>query len=125
MSEEREDDAVPSEDPRETGMADQMPEENPEGQGAGTGEHQGPESGAGGAPAPDTSGDPGGQGRGARRASGPGGGGRRGAGAGPLARLGPRGRFLEVDGQPERRRLSGGAQAGARSAAGPPRKVRR
>ena len=42
---EREDDAVPDEDPRQTGVADQMPEENPEGQGAGDG----------GADAPDTS----------------------------------------------------------------------
>jgi hypothetical protein len=53
MAEERE--PFPREDPRETGMGDQMPEENPEGQGAQGGEHQGPESGAGGADAPDTS----------------------------------------------------------------------
>ncbi len=37
---EREDDAVPDEDPRQTGVADQMPEENPEGQGAGGAERQ-------------------------------------------------------------------------------------
>jgi len=37
---DREDDAVPDEDPRQTGVADQMPEENPEGQGAGDGERQ-------------------------------------------------------------------------------------
>ena len=54
MSDQQDDAATPSEDPRQTGMADQMPEENPEGQGAGSGEHQGPESGAGGAHAPDT-----------------------------------------------------------------------
>jgi len=35
---DREDDAVPDEDPRQTGVADQMPEENPEGQGAGGGD---------------------------------------------------------------------------------------
>ena len=34
---EREDDAVPDEDPRQTGVADQLPEENPEGQDAGGG----------------------------------------------------------------------------------------
>jgi len=34
---EREDDAVPDEDARQTGVADQLPEENPEGQGAGGG----------------------------------------------------------------------------------------
>jgi hypothetical protein len=37
---EREDDAVPDEDPRQTGVGDQMPEENPEGQGAGGAERQ-------------------------------------------------------------------------------------
>ena len=37
---EREDDAVPDEDPRQTGVADQMPEESAEGQGAGGGERQ-------------------------------------------------------------------------------------
>jgi hypothetical protein len=37
---DREDDAVPDEDPRQTGAADQMPEENPKGQGAGGGERQ-------------------------------------------------------------------------------------
>jgi hypothetical protein len=41
MSDQREDDAVPEEDPRQTGVADQMPEENPEGQGAGGGEGEG------------------------------------------------------------------------------------
>ena len=51
MSEERE--PYPTEDPRQTGMGDQLPEENPEGQGADGGETQGPESGAGGADAPD------------------------------------------------------------------------
>ncbi len=51
MSEERE--PYPTEDPRQTGMADQYPEENPEGQGADGGEEQGPESGAGGTEAPD------------------------------------------------------------------------
>ena len=55
MSDQQDDDATPTEDPRQTGMADQLPEENPEGQGAGSGESQGPESGAGGAQAPDTS----------------------------------------------------------------------
>src|SRR3954465_14203596 len=55
MSDQRDDDATPCEDPRQTGMADQMPEENPEGQGAGSAERQGPESGAGGTDAPDTS----------------------------------------------------------------------
>jgi hypothetical protein len=59
MSEQRDDEAVPDEDPRQTGMADQMPEENPEGQGPAGGERQGPESGAGGAEAPDTSRDAG------------------------------------------------------------------
>src|SRR3954467_10810712 len=59
MSDQQDDDATPTEDPRQTGMADQMPEENPEGQGAGTGERQGPESGAGGADAPDPSRDSG------------------------------------------------------------------
>jgi hypothetical protein len=34
------DEATPTEDPRETGVADQLPEENPEGQGAGGGERQ-------------------------------------------------------------------------------------
>ena len=34
---EREDDAVPTEDPRQTGVSDQLPEESPEGQGAGDG----------------------------------------------------------------------------------------
>ena len=57
MSDQQDDDATPTEDPRQTGMADQMPEENPEGQGAGGGERQGPESGTGGAQAPDTSRD--------------------------------------------------------------------
>jgi hypothetical protein len=37
---EREDDAVPDEDPRQIGASDQMPEENPEGQGAGGDERQ-------------------------------------------------------------------------------------
>ena len=37
---EREDDAVPAEDPRQTGVADQLPEENPEGQGAGGAERR-------------------------------------------------------------------------------------
>jgi hypothetical protein len=53
MAEER--DPVPTEDPRETGMGDQMPEENPKGQGAEGGERQGPESGAGDSDAPGTS----------------------------------------------------------------------
>ena len=39
-ADKREDDAVPDEDPRQTGVADQMPEENPEGQGAGDRERQ-------------------------------------------------------------------------------------
>ena len=59
MSDQRDDDAVPEEDPRQTGASDQMPEENPEGQGAGGGERQGPASGAGGTQAPDTSRDEG------------------------------------------------------------------
>jgi hypothetical protein len=37
---DREDEAVPDEDPRQTGVADQMPEENPEGQGAGGAERR-------------------------------------------------------------------------------------
>jgi hypothetical protein len=61
--EEREREPFPTEDPREKGMADQYPEENPEGQGAGEGQEQGPESGTGETPAADTSsgseGDPG------------------------------------------------------------------
>src|SRR3954463_3771760 len=59
MSHQQGDEATPTEDPREQGMGDQMPEENPEGQGAGGGERQGPESGAGGTQAPDTSRDEG------------------------------------------------------------------
>ena len=51
MAEERE--PFPTEDPRQTGMGDQVPEENPEGQGAEGGEKQGPESGTGGTDAPD------------------------------------------------------------------------
>jgi hypothetical protein len=54
---EREDDAVPDEDPRQTGVADQMPEENPEGQGAGGGERQ--RSGTDNPDAPGTSPDDG------------------------------------------------------------------
>jgi hypothetical protein len=57
MSDQQDDPATPTEDPRQTGMGDQMPEENPEGQGADGGERQGPERGAGGAQAPDTSRD--------------------------------------------------------------------
>jgi hypothetical protein len=53
MAEERE--PFPTEDPRETGVGDQMPEENPKGQGAEGGERQGPESDAGDTDAPDTS----------------------------------------------------------------------
>jgi hypothetical protein len=59
MSDQQDDDATPTEDPRQTGMGDQLPEENPQGQGADGGERQGPESGAGGADAPDTSRDAG------------------------------------------------------------------
>ncbi|MEY2534183.1 MAG: hypothetical protein QOF29_2093 [bacterium] len=43
------------EDPRETGVGDQMPEENPEDQDAQGGERQGPQSDAGGTRAPSTS----------------------------------------------------------------------
>jgi hypothetical protein len=42
MEEERE--PFPAEDPRQTGMGDQLPEENPEGQGAEGGQRQGPET---------------------------------------------------------------------------------
>jgi hypothetical protein len=65
MAEEREDEPFPREDPRETGVADQMPEENPDATTPREGSGQGPESGAGGTDAPDTSrgsgpeGDPG------------------------------------------------------------------
>jgi len=59
MSHQQGDEATPTEDPRQQGMGDQLPEENPEGQGAGGGERQGPESGAGGTQAPDTSRDEG------------------------------------------------------------------
>jgi hypothetical protein len=54
MSEER-DAATPDEDPRQTGMADQLPEENPEGQGAGSGRGDATESGTDEPDAPDTS----------------------------------------------------------------------
>ena len=54
---DREDNAVPDEEPRQTGVADQMPEENPEGQGAGGGERQ--KRGTDNPDAPDTSGDDG------------------------------------------------------------------
>ena len=54
---DREDDAVPDEEPRQTGVADQMPEENPEGQGAGGGER--PTRGTDTPAAPDTPGDAG------------------------------------------------------------------
>jgi hypothetical protein len=57
MGEERE--PFPTEDPRQTGVGDQMPEENPEGQGAGGGERQGPASGSRESGAPDTSKDSG------------------------------------------------------------------
>jgi hypothetical protein len=61
MDEERE--PFPTEDPRQTGTGDQLPEENPEGQGAEGAERRGPERGSGGAGAPGTSsedeGDPG------------------------------------------------------------------
>ena len=40
MSDQRDDDAVPTEDPRQTGASDQLPEENPGGQDAGSGERQ-------------------------------------------------------------------------------------
>jgi hypothetical protein len=40
MSDPRDDDATPTEDPRQTGASDQLPEENPEGQGAGSDERQ-------------------------------------------------------------------------------------
>jgi hypothetical protein len=53
MAEERE--PFPREDARETGVGDQMPEENPEGQGAQGGERHGPESDAGETTAPATS----------------------------------------------------------------------
>jgi hypothetical protein len=42
MDEEREREPFPTEDPRQKGVGDQLPEENPEGQGAGGGrERQG------------------------------------------------------------------------------------
>jgi hypothetical protein len=53
MAEERE--PFPTDDPRQTGMSDQLPEEQAEGQGAGEGVTQGPESGTENVPAPDTS----------------------------------------------------------------------
>ena len=49
MSDQRDDDAVPEEDPRQTGASDQMPEENPEGQGAGGGRQE-PDGDAGDTP---------------------------------------------------------------------------
>ena len=52
----REDDAVPDEDPRQTGVADQMPGENPEGQGAGDAERRRRDTDN--PDAPDTSEDP-------------------------------------------------------------------
>jgi hypothetical protein len=55
MAAERENAPFPREDPRQTGMGDQMPEENPDSTTPREGEGQGPESGAGGADAPDTS----------------------------------------------------------------------
>ncbi|MEA2383679.1 MAG: hypothetical protein QOH72_3650 [Solirubrobacteraceae bacterium] len=55
MSDQQDDEATPTEDARQTGMGDQMPEENPEGQGARGGERRGPESGTGDTDAPDTS----------------------------------------------------------------------
>jgi hypothetical protein len=54
MSEER-DPAVPDDDARQTGVGDQMPEESPEGQGAGGGERQ--KRGTDNPDAPDTSQD--------------------------------------------------------------------
>jgi hypothetical protein len=59
MSDQQDDDATPSEDPRQTGMADQLPEENPEGQGAGSGERRNTKSGDAATDAPDTSRDAG------------------------------------------------------------------
>jgi hypothetical protein len=50
---DREDDAVPDEEPRQTGVADQRPEENPEGQGAGGDKR--PRSDEDGPDAPETS----------------------------------------------------------------------
>jgi hypothetical protein len=56
MADEREQAPFPREDARETGMGDQMPEENPDATTPREGsEGQGPESGAGGTDAPDTS----------------------------------------------------------------------
>jgi hypothetical protein len=57
MAEEREQAPFPREDARETGMGDQMPEENPDSAAPREGDEQGPESGAGGTDAPDTSRD--------------------------------------------------------------------
>jgi hypothetical protein len=57
MDQERENEPFPREDPRETGMGDQMPEENPDATTPREGTGQGPESGAGGADGPDTSRD--------------------------------------------------------------------
>jgi hypothetical protein len=53
MDDDREREPFPTEDPRDKGMGDQLPEQNPEGQGAGGGERQGPESGARQREAPD------------------------------------------------------------------------
>ena len=57
MAEEREDEQFPSEDPRETGVADQMPEENPDATTPREGE--GEPAGSDSPDAPDTSKDSG------------------------------------------------------------------
>ena len=57
MAPEREDEPFPREDPRQTGMGDQMPEENPDTTAPRAGSGQGPEAGAGDTDAPDTSRD--------------------------------------------------------------------
>ena len=72
MAEERENEPFPREDPRQTGMGDQMPEENPDATMPSEGDAQGPESGAGGAEAPDTSKDTGPEGDPGRSTGNPG-----------------------------------------------------
>jgi hypothetical protein len=72
MAAEREDEPFPREDPRETGMGDQMPEENPDATTPREGGGRGPESGTGGADSPDTSKDAGPEGDPGRSTGNPG-----------------------------------------------------
>jgi hypothetical protein len=59
MADDQENEPFPREDPRQTGMGDQLPEENPDSTTPREGDAQGPESGAGGSTAPDTAKDSG------------------------------------------------------------------